>query len=198
MIHGRLAADRRIDLGEQSRRRLHEIDAALIGGRGESGHVADDASAERDDAAVAAETRLDQPIDDRRESPDRLVLLAVGQHADVDLATGQAGLETLEIERADDAVRYDEHLMGRDRGFEQTSVRQQTRTDADRVTACAELYGDGNHGRKVLKRRSLLQRREPVLLDDRHERRGDGAHALSARIEADIGDLGVERRAHLR
>ena len=80
MIDGRLAADRGVDLREQRRRHLHVVDAALVAGRGESGHVADDAAAQRDDRGVAIHALRDQRIEDARHAFERLVLLAVGQH----------------------------------------------------------------------------------------------------------------------
>ena len=57
MVDGRLAADRGVDLREQRRRHLHEIDAALVARGDVARQVADDAAAERDEAAVAVETR---------------------------------------------------------------------------------------------------------------------------------------------
>ena len=81
MVDAGLAADRGVDLREQRRRHLHEVDAALVAGGGEAGHVADDAAAERDDAGVAVEAGGDQRVEDARDVAERLVLLAVGQRA---------------------------------------------------------------------------------------------------------------------
>ena len=53
VVDAGLAADRGVDLREQRGRHLHEVDAALVAGGGEAGHVADHAAAERDDAGVA-------------------------------------------------------------------------------------------------------------------------------------------------
>ena len=89
MVHGRLAADRRVDLREQRRRHLHEIDAALVARGHVTGEVADDAAAERDEAAVAMEARVDEAIDDGREGRQRLVPLAVGKDHGID-ARGRA------------------------------------------------------------------------------------------------------------
>ena len=49
MIDADLAADRAVHLRQQRRRHVHERDAAQVGGRRETGHVADDAAAERDE-----------------------------------------------------------------------------------------------------------------------------------------------------
>ena len=49
MVDADLAADGAVDLREQRRRHVDERDAAQVGGRGESGHVADDAAADGDD-----------------------------------------------------------------------------------------------------------------------------------------------------
>ena len=50
VVHGGLAADGGVDLCEQRRRNLHEVDAALEASRGITRHVADHAAAERDEA----------------------------------------------------------------------------------------------------------------------------------------------------
>ena len=52
-VDARLAAVRGVDLGDQGRRRLDHGHPALVGGRAESGEIADDAAAERKDAVVA-------------------------------------------------------------------------------------------------------------------------------------------------
>ena len=75
-----LAADGRIDLRQQRRRHLHEIDAALVARGRKSGHVADDAAAECDDARVAIQPSADQGIEHLSQHLECLVLLAIGQH----------------------------------------------------------------------------------------------------------------------
>ncbi len=64
VIHAGLAADGGIDLRQQRRRHLHEIDAALITGRRKSGDVADHAAAECDDAGVAIQPGAHERVED--------------------------------------------------------------------------------------------------------------------------------------
>ena len=84
VIDARLAADGRIHLGEQGRRHLDEIDAALIDRRGEAGDVADDAAAKRHHDAVPAEAVIHQRVENDLGGDDVLVRLAIGQHDRLD------------------------------------------------------------------------------------------------------------------
>ena len=59
-----LAADRGIDLRQQRRRHLYEIDAALVTGRRKSGDVADDTAAECDDAGIAIQPGAHERVED--------------------------------------------------------------------------------------------------------------------------------------
>src|SRR5690606_39504704 len=102
--------DRRIDLGEQRRRNLHEIDAALIARRGETGDIADDAAAERDEAGVAMEFGVDELVEYAAQGRERLVLLAVRTSVDARVAVEGCVLQRLEIELGDDVVRHDSDL----------------------------------------------------------------------------------------
>ena len=68
-----LAADRRVDLGDEARRNRHPGDAAEIGRCGEAGRVGRAAAAERDDRAGAVEPQLlPEPV----ERGERLRLFA--------------------------------------------------------------------------------------------------------------------------
>ena len=58
-----LAAHTGIDLGEQRGGHLHEIDAAQIDGRHESGQITNDAATKRHQGGVARSVRLQQPIE---------------------------------------------------------------------------------------------------------------------------------------
>jgi hypothetical protein len=80
------AADRRVDLREQRRGHLNEIDAALVARRCVPREIADDAAAERDEAAVAVKAGIDEAIDDGRERRQGLVPLAVGNDHRLELA----------------------------------------------------------------------------------------------------------------
>ena len=61
-IDAGLAADRRIDLRQQRRRHLHEVEAAPHAGRGIAGEIADHAAAERDHQIAALDARRDDRL----------------------------------------------------------------------------------------------------------------------------------------
>ena len=80
MIHTGLAPDGTVDLREQRRWHLDEIDAAHVGRCGKAGNVAGNAAAQRDDRRIAPGARLDEPVQDGRHRCERLVGFAVGKH----------------------------------------------------------------------------------------------------------------------
>ena len=90
VIDAGLAAHRGIDLRQQRRGHLHEIDAALVAGRRKPGHVADHTAAQRHDAGVAIQAAADERIEDPAQHLQRLVLLAVRQHDGVHALAGEA------------------------------------------------------------------------------------------------------------
>jgi hypothetical protein len=92
-VDARLAADRGIDLGQERRRNLDEVDAAQQNRGGETGQVADHPAAQRDQRAAALETQLEQTLGQGFEVREALGLLAGRQH---DRLVGDAG----EVERA--------------------------------------------------------------------------------------------------
>ena len=67
-----LAADRRIDLGQQRGRHLHVIDAAPDHRCGKTRQIADHAAAERDDQIAALDPGGDQSIADPLEHAEAL------------------------------------------------------------------------------------------------------------------------------
>ena len=85
MVHGRFATDRRIHQGQQRGRNLHQADAALVGRRGESRHVADHAAAEGHHGGGAVVPLHHQFIEDLGVGGEGLVLLAVADLDHVDL-----------------------------------------------------------------------------------------------------------------
>jgi hypothetical protein len=112
---------------------LYEVDTALIARRHVAGQVADDAAAERDEAAVAMEAAVDEAVDDGRESRQRFMALAVGQHHGGDLAPFQCALHALQVQRRHDFIRDDQHLLGCD--AIELAVGKQLRPDMNGVTA---------------------------------------------------------------
>ena len=77
MIDADFAADRAVDLREQRRWHVDERDAAEICGRGEAGHVADDAAADRNEDGASIGVRPDQRIVDAADGLEVLEALAV-------------------------------------------------------------------------------------------------------------------------
>ena len=150
MIDAGLAADGRIDLREQRGRHLHVVDAALVAGRGEARHVADDAAAERDHGRVAIHALRDQRIEIRAKLSQRLVLLAVRQH--------QRRHASIACSAACNLARYSGatvSLVTISRFAAAMCVRQQLRVveqprpDQDRIAALAERDVDAFDARRV-------------------------------------------------
>ncbi len=77
VVDADFAADRAVHLRQQRCRHMHEGDAAQVGGRGEAGHVADDAAAEGDERRRAVGLRDDERVVDARDGLEVLVALAV-------------------------------------------------------------------------------------------------------------------------
>ena len=71
-----LAADRAVDLRQQRRRHLYEVDAAQQGRGGKAGEVADDAAAERDQRRAALDAERQHVFAERREMREILGRLA--------------------------------------------------------------------------------------------------------------------------
>ena len=81
-VDGRLAAQRRVDHGEERGRHRHPGDAAHEGGGQEAGRVGHRAAAHRHHQAPAGEAGLEQPAGGPLQLGQRLARLAVGQHVD--------------------------------------------------------------------------------------------------------------------
>ena len=138
MVHACLAADRGVDLREQRGRQLDEIDTALVAGGGEPGHVADHAPAERGDARIAVEARLDHGVEDAGHGSERLVSLSIGKSESLHALARQARPHALQIQRAHGLAGDDQHVPGVDRAAQDRRVAQQFRPDQDRILATAQ------------------------------------------------------------
>ena len=137
MVDAGLAADRRVDLREQRGGHLHERHAALVAGRGKSGHVANNAAAERNDCAVAAEAVRHQHIDDARDGSQRLVRLAIRQDG-FDDATATEGLgQRVHIKGRDGGIADNQHVAAGKVGANEIRLTQQALADQNRVAALA-------------------------------------------------------------
>ena len=85
VIDAGLAADARIDLGQQRRRHLDDRDAAQERRRDEPGHVADHAAADRHHEVAPVRADLDQPVVHRLDAAQVLALLAAVRRQDLDV-----------------------------------------------------------------------------------------------------------------
>ena len=74
-IDAGLPADGRIDLGKERRRKVGVADAALVDGRGKTGHIRRDAPADRQDEGLSRSARLHQLAANRKDRVHGLVLL---------------------------------------------------------------------------------------------------------------------------
>ncbi|KAG0921442.1 hypothetical protein G6F31_020322 [Rhizopus arrhizus] len=114
MVDGRLAAHRRIHLGQQGCGHLQESHAAHVYGSREPGHVADHAAAQRHQHAAAVQAMGQQGVEDQVQRLPVLVGLAVGQFdAQHALAgAGQRRLGALAVQRRHRGVGDDRNRGG--------------------------------------------------------------------------------------
>ena len=59
MIHADFAADGAVDLRQQRRRHVHDVDPAQVGRRGKASDIADDAASEADQGRAAVDLLFD-------------------------------------------------------------------------------------------------------------------------------------------
>ena len=95
-VHAGLAADGRVDLGQQRGGDVHVGRAPVVGGGGEAGHVGDDAAADGHDHVGPGEPGWANCAAELLDRGQRLGVLAVGDDADLE---GQAGVEAVEPAR---------------------------------------------------------------------------------------------------
>jgi hypothetical protein len=147
MVDAGLAADRRVHLGQQRGGHLDEVDAPLVDGRRETGHVADHAAAQRHEDCAAVEAMFEQRIEDRVQRPPVLVRLAVGQRH-LDDAVGvrlerraQPGC----VQRRHGDVADDRDLAAGDDRGQQVAPVEQALADGDGIAALGEGDDDFTH-----------------------------------------------------
>ena len=138
-----------VDLRQQRRRHVHERDAAQVAGRGEAGHVADDAAAEGDERRGAIGVGADERIVDARDRLQLLEALAV-RHED---RLAEAGADQpCAVEPPDERARHDEAARRRARLVEQRrqSCDEHAVAERDRVRrdGVSTSMRTGVHGRR--------------------------------------------------
>src|SRR3546814_19495268 len=79
-MYARLAAHGAVHLRQQGRRDLYEGDAAQGDARREPPEVADDAPTERDQCRIAVDARVENRVEDMRQTAELLARLARRHH----------------------------------------------------------------------------------------------------------------------
>jgi len=139
VVHAGLAADRGVHLGEQRGRHLDERDAALVTGGGESGHVADNTPAQRNEGGAPVTMRRKQRIENTVQHLERFVLLAIGQHHLDWLQGNDMCAQPGEIQRRHRLVGDNGHPGSQDMPREQFGPVEQAGADIDRVTSVPKI-----------------------------------------------------------
>ena len=107
-----------IDLGQQGRGHLHEVDAALVAGGREPSHVADDAAAERDDAGVAVQPALRSAHRRPGRAPHSVLYCSPsGSATERTRLPARAASPAREVKRADGLVGDDQYVARGDVGM---------------------------------------------------------------------------------
>ena len=143
MVDADFSADRRVDLRQQRRRHVDQRDAAQIRGRGEPGHVADHAAAEREQRRGAIGVGANQRLVDARDILQVLEALAVG---DEDRLAEAGFRQPRSMQPPDERARDDEPPRRRlDVVEEARQPVEQAVFERDGVAARGRVDVDANH-----------------------------------------------------
>ncbi len=197
-VDRRLAADRRVDLGDEARRHRHPDDAAEVRRGGEACGVRRAAAAERDDRAAPVEAQvLPEPV----ERAERLRLFAVRELVHLCEPRAERELRVHAVDAGDVRVGDERDL----------AVSRHERAEAAERAAFDVHSGRGEHGvvgvvrhevgRVRVERAALLE--EPaelgLVLRERAVARAD---ALPTRVDVGVEPDGdcvvVQQVAHFR
>ncbi|MNY19955.1 hypothetical protein D3C86_1534140 [compost metagenome] len=148
MVDGRLAAHRRIHLGQQGRGHLQEAHAAHVHGGRKARHVADDSAAQGHQDAAAVQAVGQQGIEDQVQRLPVLVGFAVGQFdAQHPLAAArQRGFGALAVQGRHRRVGHDRD-RGRIRGYALVQGIQAAWADMDRIAPARSIDVNNVHMR---------------------------------------------------
>jgi hypothetical protein len=137
VVHSCFATHRRIHLREEGRRYLHERNAALITGRSETGHIANDTAAERHDRAITPKAIRDEDVQNARDSSQGLVRLTVRQD-DLDHTSRSKGSgQRIQIERRNRRITNDQHIARRDVLAQELGLAEKAIADQDGIATTA-------------------------------------------------------------
>ncbi|MNZ97286.1 hypothetical protein D3C78_1165140 [compost metagenome] len=139
MVDAGLAADRRVDLGQQGGRHLDEVDAALIARRSEAGHVADNATTEGHHRGAAVVPGREEAVENQLQGFPVFVGFAIREdHWQHRIGT-QRLAETFEIQGRDGLVGNDGNLPAGNVRRQQFWLLKQAFANVDRVAALAQV-----------------------------------------------------------
>ena len=145
-VDGGLAAHRGVHLRKQGGRDLHEIDAALVDRRGETGEVAHHAAAEGDDQISAVQFKGQQIVADPRQHVEALGAFTGGnQHRRRADPLGRQGRgQGCAMQTPDGLVADDRGPPALEKRADMlTGLGQQACSDAHLIGSVAEADGDG-------------------------------------------------------
>src|SRR6185437_15404823 len=137
-----LAADRAVDLREESCWHLHIVDAAQQGCGGKARQIANDAAAERDERRSALDAERQDVFDQLGEMREAFGDFARRQDDRLmrDASRIEPGAERRQMELGDILIADDDGaLLADDRRDQPAGAREEPRSDQDIVAARAEL-----------------------------------------------------------
>ena len=127
-----LAADARVDHGDEARRAVHEVDAPEVGRRHEPGDVLHHAGPQRHDGGRAVDVGVEQRVVDVLDRPERLAAVA-GRESDLEVDVAAAG----QVEIADAVVGdHDHRPLDRRRAAGRTAAGRRRRRTGSRRRGC--------------------------------------------------------------
>ncbi|MND95009.1 hypothetical protein D3C80_872490 [compost metagenome] len=139
MVDAGLAADRRVDLGQQGRRHLDEIHATLVASSGKPGHVADHPAAQGDHGGATVVAGSEQGIENQLQGFPVLERLAIRQHHRQYRIGTQGLAQTLEIKGRDSLIGDNGDLPAGNMRRQQFRLIQQAFANVDRVATFAQF-----------------------------------------------------------
>ena len=140
-----LAADRRVDLGQEGRRYLDEIDATQQHRGGKAREIADHAAAQSDQGRLAIRPMVEQLVHQPGKARELLAALACrhGDRRGLDAGLVEGSGEAGTVERGDGFVAHDGDARGgQQRARQVAGAVDQAGADRDIVAAAGEIDPD--------------------------------------------------------
>ena len=146
MVDAHFAADRAVDLRQERGRHLHQWQTAQVPSGNEASHIADDASAHRNNSGTAVGFQFDQRFVRARDRRELLMALAVGKQNR--LCFRECLCERLAVELPHERTRDEKAARRAKRrlGKNLSEIRRQSEFDADGIGARTGDDVDFDHG----------------------------------------------------